>query len=157
MRGIANIALKIMAIYIFIDFINESYRQVFWIVNSTSEIGGYIIFGTISALLIKLVISLLLWFKSNIISNSIINRDIELSMKLDDYKKLQIVAFSVIGIILLSITIPNLFRYLFEYLSYPSRPLFNYLPKLIAEIFKIIIGGWLLYDSRNLANRIQPK
>lgn len=157
MKGIAKLALKLMAIYIFIDFINESYRQVFWIINSTSEIGNYIIFGTISALLIKLIISIILWFKADIISNRIINKKIELTLKLDDYKKLQIVAFSVFGIILLSITIPNLFRHLFEYLSYPSRPLFNYLPELIAEILKIIIGGWLLYDSKNLVNRIQPK
>ena len=156
MKGIAKIALKLMAIYIFIDFVNESYRQVFWMVNSTLEIGNYIIFGTISALLIKLIISIVLWFKADVISNSIITDDNNPAFKLDDYKKLQLVAFSVIGIILLSITIPNLFRHLFEYLSYPNRPLFNYLPELIAEILKMIIGGWLLYDSRNLANRIQP-
>src|SRR6056297_403725 len=114
MKGIAKIALKLMAIYIFIDFVNESYRQVFWMVNSTLEIGNYIIFGTISALLIKLIISIVLWFKADVISNSIITDDNNSAFKLDDYKKLQLVAFSVIGIILLSITIPNLFRHLFE-------------------------------------------
>ncbi|MGM0446105.1 MAG: hypothetical protein ACQEQH_06830 [Bacillota bacterium] len=157
MKEIAKLAIKIMAIYFFIDFINESFNQIFWIFNSGSKVRIYIIFGTITALLIKLIISLILWFKADLISNSIINKEDELSLKFDEYKKLHLIAFSVVGLILLVITVPDLFRNIFEYLSYPNRPISNYLPQLIGEVIKIIIGFWLLYDSKNLVNRIQPK
>jgi hypothetical protein len=71
-----------------------------------------------------------------------------------DYKVLHNIAFSVVGIVLLAITIPEIIKYIVDYLSISGRVIMRFTPDLIAKIVKLALGFWLVLGSKGIVNRL---
>lgn len=154
-RGLAKLSIKILAIYFLIEFITDGVLQIYGILNSSQLIKNGIVVGIIITHFIKLVVSLFLWFFAENISNHIINDHQEKLIELDNYKILQSIAFSVVGIILLGTSIPEIVQYIIKYFSLPVKVVADILPKLIGQIIKILIGVMLLLGSEKIVNKIK--
>lgn len=154
MKDISYISVKLLAIYFLVEFISEGIPQIIGVFSSRPVIETKIILGLVAALLIKLLISLYLWNYAEKISKLITSNIEEGVLKNKDYKTLQIIAFSVVGVILIAISVPDFVQYFIEYLSIPGRPIFNILPKLIAKLAETFIGIWLLLGSESIVQKI---
>lgn len=155
MKGIAKISVKVLSLYLLTEFITEGIPQIFGVFYSGQSMRAAIITGIIIAQLLKFFIALYLWYSANMLSSYISGNIEESSIKDINYTKLQSISFSVVGIILLAINIPDLVQFIMEYFSIPSGVLANVLPKLIADIVKVIIGFWLLIGSSKIVKFIK--
>ena len=155
MKGIAKIAVKLLSLYLLTEFITEGIPQIFGFFYSGQSMRAGMIAGIIVAQLLKLIIALYLWYSADMLSNFILGNIEESLIKDINYTKLQSISFSVVGIVLLAINIPDLVQFILEYFSVPSGVLVNDLPKLIANLAKVIIGFWLLIGSNNIVKFIR--
>lgn len=155
LKGITEIVVKILSIYFVIEFITEGIPQIFGIFYSGQSMRAGMIAGIIIAQLLKFIIAVYLWYSADMLSNFILGNIKENALKDINYKKLQSITFSVVGIVLLAINIPDLVQFIMEYLSTSRGAFANALPKLIANIAKVIIGFWLLIGSSKIVKFIQ--
>ena len=73
MKGIAKISIKILSLYLLIEFITESIPQIFGIINSWESMKTGIIVGILIAQILKLIIALFLWFSAEKLSSFMIS------------------------------------------------------------------------------------
>jgi len=154
MKGIAKISVKILSIYFFVEFITQGIPQIFGIFKMRQEIGEGLVIGIIISQLLKLLIAVYLWYFAEKLSIRIMGNIKNESIKEINYRKLQLIAFSVVGIVLLATSIPEIAQYIVEYLSMSGRVITNILPKLIAKTIELIIGIWLLLGLPGVLNKI---
>lgn len=169
-KSIANIACKVLAIYVIILGIkNISYLLSISLFPYISQ--GFnkstiiqMIFVSILPSIIYITMGLVLWFKSIKISNYMIhdNEDILIEKSKLDVIELQTVAFSVVGLVILVNLIPDFFRLLSKLLYFKS----GYIPKesveqleikisIIEIIIRFIVGLLLLLKSRGVVGFIK--
>ncbi len=153
MKNISKVALRILAIYFLVEFLSSAFPQVFGIFSMGQSIGYMMTITIILTQLIKLVAALYLWFAEDKISNHLVNEKEEKLEKID-YQKLQIVAYSVVAIVLLVITVPELLKYLLMYFSSRGGVMPIMMRELIPEVVKVVIALWLLLDRKRIANKI---
>ena len=155
MKGIAKITIKILSLYLLIEFITESIPQIFGIINSGQSIRTGIIVGILIAQILKFIFALFLWFSAEKLSNFMISNKNKDPIKNINYRYLHLISFSVIGIVILALSIPDLVQYLLEYFNISGRVLTNILPKIVAKIIEIILGLWLLIKPDSFAKKIK--
>ncbi|HKL76433.1 MAG TPA: hypothetical protein VJ881_10245 [Halanaerobiales bacterium] len=154
MKSISKVALRILAIYFLVEFLSSGFPQLFGIFRMGQSIGYMMTTTIILSQLIKLLAALYLWFAADKISNYLVNKKEEKLEKID-YQKLQIIAYSVVAIVLLIITIPELLKYLL--MSFSSRG--GVMPVMMRELapvgFKVIIALWLLLDTKRITKKLE--
>ena len=154
MKGIAKISINILAFYLLIEFITESIPQIFGIINSAQLMKTGMISGILVTQLLKLIIALYLWFSAEKLSSFMISNKNKDPIKNINYRYLHLISFSVIGIVILALSIPDLVQYLLEYFNMSGRVLTNILPKTVAKIIEIILGIWLLIKPDSFAKKL---
>lgn len=154
MRGIAKISINILALYLLIEFITESIPQIFGIINSAQLMKTGMISGILVTQLLKLIIALYLWFSAEKLSSFIISNKNEGSINKINYRYLHLIAFSVVGIVILAISIPDLVKYILEYFNMPGRVLTKISPKITAKTVEVIIGVLLLIKPDSFTKKL---
>ena len=96
MKGIAKISIRILSLYLLIEFITESIPQIFGIINSGQSMKIGIIVGIIITQTLKLIIAIYLWFSAEKLSSFMISNKNEGPIKNINYRYLHLIAFSVI-------------------------------------------------------------
>ncbi len=157
MKSLAKLSIKILSIYFLVEFISISIPNIMGLLFTNTgrsmKMGMFII---ITAHLIKLIVALFLWYSSDKLSNIIFKDENDINFDNIDYKKIQLIAFSVVGVILLAINIPNFIRNILQLFIMPGRIRISssILQGMISQIIAMIIGGWLLFGSQWLVKHI---
>ena len=157
MKNFAKLSIKILSIYFLVEFISTSIPNImgllFTNIGRSMKIGMYIL---ITSYLIKLIVALFLWYYSDKLSNIIFKDENDINFDNIDYKKIQLIAFSVVGVVLLAINIPYFIRNILQLFIMPGRIRISssILQDMITKIIAMIIGGWLLFGSKWLVKHI---
>src|SRR5690554_4035335 len=120
MKDTAKIFLKVLSIYYLVEFITKGLPQVFGLINSGSKINISIILGIVISHFLYLFIAILLWYGADKIVNYMVRNEGNDSSKRINYQKIHLIAFSLIGVVILVISIPDLIQYILEYYFMPS-------------------------------------
>ncbi len=155
MKKLAKFSLRILSIYFLADFFIvwfPSILQVF-ISGGLGRSRNELILMFVHHLL-KLAVALILWIFANQISVVMVGKDNLKFTEEINYERLYILAFSVLGIIILSRNIPLLIHHIlgvffntFGQTLIPQR--------LTASIIRSIIGLLLILKSKNITNFIE--
>lgn len=158
MKNLTIVSLKVMAVYFFVSFIRRGLLSgIYLIFTNQMPILSKISF--ILSELIFLIIIYILWFKAEYVAGKITeNLSIEnVIAKELDYKLLLQTSLSLLGVIILAVSIPEFIRYIFEIFSVNNISIFKETPRFLAKILEIIIGFYLIYKSQSISNLIFKK
>jgi mannose/fructose/N-acetylgalactosamine-specific phosphotransferase system component IIC len=157
MKNIAKLSIKVLSIYFLVDFISTSIPVIFGLLGHIRRGTFWGTFAIIAGYLIKIIIPLYLWYSADKLSNIIIKSKEDKSLENIDYKKIQIIAFSVVGIVLLAINIPNFIKSILGIISMPGKIRLSMpmLQNIIVQIIELTIGGWLLFGSQKLVKYLK--
>lgn len=160
-RILSKMSCRIISIYAFVKFIMffQSYFYVFY-QNSRNQIeqNNVLMFLPFFSLLF---LSIILWVYADKISQFMVkesenSRDI---VKLD-YVKLQAISFSVVGVVILTNSIPEIIKTVLNIKLLISkqlvdRVLITYKTQMIGYGIKIIMGLWLLFGASGIVGLIK--
>ncbi len=157
----AELCLKILSIYFLLQFFQTLPLSFEMLVDIGKYDSKLALTGSISASFITLCISVFLWKLSPKISKIIWgDKTTEADVVNPTLNEVQAALFSAIGLYVLISTIPNLFYCLVvmskETPEFQHQSLLDMKSKinLSVNIFKIIIGVWLIFGSKGLVNLI---
>jgi len=153
-REIAILSFKILSIYAFIKVIDNVYYTL-GSITSTEDHGANLVL-IIAPQLLLVLCGILLWYIAPRLATSVFKSssiENEPNASLSD---IQTVAFSVVGIFLLAISIPELVSIIVVYNTMWVAGSKEILIKgIIVLSIKIILGLWLLLGSRGLVKFIR--
>jgi hypothetical protein len=163
------IAIRLFALY-FIVIAVESIAINLSFFTATDQTSRPFIFSSILVLITKFLVGIILWLFSTSLANIVmknLSKDTSIlkGFTLDSFQK---VAISLIGIIVLSSAIPELFEIIFSYIfpetsSKYMRSL-GMLGKMKADIpvvdlvklaVKIVLGVWLLLGPKGIVGAVK--
>ncbi|MGM0471223.1 MAG: hypothetical protein ACQEQI_02935 [Bacillota bacterium] len=153
MYSIAKLLIKLLSIYLAVDFVTEKLPLFLGLINSGKYLQPAMIIAVIATL--NLVIACYLWFSADKLADYIVDKEEQSKIVVDDYAALQSIAFSVVGVFLLAFSIPDMIRFILEYFLISRMSASHQLPQLAADMIRILIGGWLLIDASSIINRIK--
>lgn len=161
-KKLTIIALKILAINVFIRMTFYLPGIMFGILRSDYEMPdrSMEIISSIIPIILLLILSVLLWVFSDKIARSIVKNDDEEGLISVDYNKVQQVAFSILGVYLISISLPTFASVLFRIYKESSiemgmrNNISMYYPMLVSEITRLILGILLIFGAKGLSNII---
>lgn len=151
---LTNIALKILAIYFIIQGINAIATVVTYRAISTTSKITYAV-NTSLPLVFFIVLGIILWIFSNKFSGIIVRDEGQLEITNDSIinaTELQTVLFSVIGLVLIGSSLPQIITMLmsmYQVIDIPDGPI-RVLPYLTGEITKLILGLVIFLGSQKL-------
>lgn len=168
-RKLSTLTCKVISIYILIKFVMylQNIFITFAYIDSALQVDkNMVLIGTIIPGVMLLVLSILFWLFASRIGKMIIDSDDqeELSQEID-FEKLEILAFSVIGLVILSSGLSNLVKSSIDiytlkmsYVIGSYKDDIRFLPnvlKVIGDLIQIIIGFWLLLGSKGVVGLIK--
>lgn len=162
-RALAKIACRLFAIYTFIRFVSYLPAIIYPLfMKNTNANVSITILPVLPSLILSLAFSIILWTFSEKLSRLMVD-DSNIQEETDiDYNKLQYIAFSVVGLVLVTLSIPNITSTLIEYIRMISMveksahfSFIQYKAKLAGSIVQFIIGLWLLLGSKGILNGIK--
>lgn len=160
-KNLAKISCKVIAITTFIKafIFLPSIIYTFSIDNNNYKISINDMLPSITTVAVLILFSIILWIFADKISDRMVNVKEEENEKLNiNYKKLQYIAFSVIGLFLIATSIPTISKNIFEIYrvnsigmkdTYYKARLYS---SIVGEIIKLLIGLLLLFKSKGLVN-----
>lgn len=164
-KHIAEMACKILAIYIFIQGLIQ---LTYFPMSLITDIGGQVNLIVVSFIpfMILFAVSILLWIYAKVLAEYIApSEDISVRETPNhDYNELQAIAFSVVGLVIIAGAIPRLIQLIPNLAFYSENALWDPRFKLrtiieaIVPIAQLTIGFFLLFSSKGLVellNRIR--
>ncbi len=115
--------------------------------------------GFIISELLFLIIIYLLWFKAEAIAKMITRHmDIEnKAAKEVEYDLLFQTLLTLAGVIIITISLPDLIRYIFEILSVAHISMFKETPRFMSKIAEVLLGLFLVYRAQKISHLIFDK
>lgn len=165
-KSLAKIACRTMSIYFFSKFIIFLSFTVYPLFNAFQRFDGRLymqgIISTLSTVAAYLFVSIALWLLSDKISCMIVGRSKEANNNIDiEYKKMQNIAFSVVGLSIFVTSIPDIITTLitiYEISSHLmgvySSELATYQIRLLGDVVRLLIGLFLLFGGKGILNMI---
>jgi YbbR domain-containing protein len=146
-RALAKIACRLFAIYTFIKFVSylPAVTYPLFMKNTTID-ESLAIIPVLLSLILFLLLSIILWNFSEKISGLIVNDLNTLEETNIDYNRLQYIAFSVVGLVLVVLSVPDIIKTSIEIsqmfsIMRSTHPTFiQYKAKLEAYIVQSLIG-----------------
>lgn len=165
-RNIAKLACQIMAIYYFILSINMIPSFIVTLVYFHDRINdmGQQISSYLAMSGPMLIASIILWVFADKISKLMAGDSLESTENISlDLKNKTVLAFVIMGMFILTRSIPDLTRLLSQFMIMNSGQMVNseskayidYLTRIIADIVQILMGLWLLLGSRGIVKVLQ--
>lgn len=168
-KAISKISCKIISIYTFAQFIiffQRFYYQIFYqnkLLSQTTETEQNSVLLSLPFLLL-LFTSIILWIYADKISDYMVRKPISSSNTASlDYVELQAIAFSVVGVIMLINSIPEIISIGIHMKQLVSQEdianmkmlLITYRVQIIGYAIKIVLGLWLLLGARGIVGIIK--
>ncbi|MCK8827699.1 hypothetical protein MWH25_08075 [Natroniella acetigena] len=159
MKELIKATLKLMAIFFLINFINNFFPSIILtlshIISSANTIQPNEFISLLFYFLFNLTGIVLLWKFSDKISNYIIDNEVKLKKDLIlTEEKIFLIAFPIIGVILLVTNLPELISQLIEFLFTSNLYGTQELSTVILPALKTGIALWLILNSENLVKLI---
>lgn len=152
MKGLTVVSLKIMAVYFFVTFIRSGLLSGFYMLfTEEMPLISKLIF-VISEVIFLLIIYLL-WFKTDYLTERITKNITteDLDFKNIDHEIFFQVILTLIGIIIIAVSLPELIKYILEMFTFNNIVIIKETPRFIAEIIELLIGIFLVFKSSLLA------
>ncbi|RKD30534.1 hypothetical protein [Thermohalobacter berrensis] len=155
-KNLAKISCKIISIYVFIKFISFIPTTIFMFkLNNNRSI-----LPILTSAILYFMLSILLWSFADKLSYYMVgnkHKEVEHKRVEIDYNKLHYIAFSVVGLVMIAFSISNVITDIIQmYKMAESNPNLNlYKAEIIGELFKLLIGLWLLLGAKGIVNGIK--
>jgi hypothetical protein len=155
-----------MALHFFVVNMNFIPSMVVTLFSSQNGFANFTqsILTMLSTSLIMLIMSILLWIFADRISIAIVNAEPEsIEIHKVDYNKIAMIAFTIIGLLVLTNAIPVAIRMVIQHslllksqLNYKETSMYaDSIARIIGEIVRICIGIWLLIGSKGIIKIIK--
>lgn len=161
-KKIGNLACKIISINILVKMVSIL-PSVFYSISfnkQSPELQSINFFYSILPIFLLLVVGIALWAFSEKIGNIMIKSDEQDDITTIDYNKVQSIAFSVVGVYLTAISLPEILRNVIIIYQQNSigiastTGLTTQYTEIFRDIALIIIGLFLIFESGGLSNLI---
>lgn len=155
MKNLSIVSLKIMAIYFLVTFIRRGLLSGLYMVF-TNQMPLLSKIGLILSELMFLIIIYFLWFKAEAIAG-IITRHLDIENKVAkeiEYDLLFQTLLALAGVIIITISLPDFIRYIFEILSVAHISMFKEPPRFMSKIAEILLGLFLVYKAQKISHLI---
>ncbi len=153
-KEIAILSFKVLSIYSAIQGLTVLPNVLFSISKNTLNDSTYVLFKAAPPLLL-IICGALLWYGAPLLASSIFRATVSENGPGASLQDIQVVAFSVVGLVLLSYALPDLVNYVMFKVFAPfgggKSALFYW---IVLTSLKIVLGLWLLFGSRGLVNFI---
>lgn len=162
-KPIAKLACRIMAIYFFIislQFVPNLFVNLLFYHDKMGDV-GYSMLSSLSIILPGLVASILLWiFADKISPYMITEQGEEISARAIEYKNAAVLAFVIMGMFVLISSIASFVSTFIQYRMTAAQEFargninLGYVPRLIGDAVKMLLGLWLLFGSNGIVKVI---
>lgn len=165
-KSLAKVACRIMSIYffsMFIIFVSSTVYSMFSIYQEFNrELFMRNLISMISIVAAYLFVSIALWVLADKISCMMVGTSKEADDNINiEYKKMQYIAFSVVGLVIVATSIPDIITTsmtLYKVTS-PLEGVYNseittYQIRLLGEVIQSLIGLFLLFGGKGILNMI---
>ncbi len=157
---ISILSLKLLSLYAFITAL-EYLPDIIYYVSENSKMDELLtILSFFSILLPGLLLTLcglLLWYQAPLLTNAIFKQNKQSYNTGASLFDIQMIAFSIIGLFIIATVFPDFIKIvLVQLISFPVEGRNEALiPDIVALIIKLIMGFWLLFDSRRIVTKLQ--
>jgi hypothetical protein len=161
-REIAILSFRVLSFYALIEAIGKLSNVIYYILQGISEetFVMNVLLQSIPLILLTLC-GILLWYIAPLLATSIFKSTIQEKETKISSVDIQIIAFSVVGLCLLATALPNVAEFVLVFYSFLVTPISEsntiLFHSIILFVLKIILGLWLLFDSRRIVNYIYRK
>lgn len=153
-KEIANLSFKVLSLYAVIKAIDKLSPLINYIYEyGLSDILNLIIFAAPMVLLF--LCGGLLWFVAPLLASLISKSTVSEDNSDASLLSIQIIAFSVVGLYIISNSLPVFVRIIiwhFTITSYSTREVSPLLGDILSSLVQVVLGLWLLFGSRGLVN-----
>ena len=158
-REIAVLSFKVLSFYAFIQAIGKMSDIIYQIFEGTHDETFVMNILLKSIPLILLVFSgIILWYVAPPLANNIFKAPIHEDKTEASSIDIPMIAFSVVGLCLLSTALTNVADFIILLLSFLGTPIAETKTILIYNTFvfllKVVFGLWLLFDSRRIVKYV---
>jgi len=161
-REIAILSFKALSFYALIEAMGKSSDVIYHILKGMPDetfVGNLLLISIPPVLLI--LCSILLWYFAPLLATNIFKSPMQDDKTVISSVDIPIVAFSVVGLCLLATALPNAADLILVLYSFIGTPIAEIKSIVIYNIFvfllKVILGLWLLFDSRRIVNYVYRK
>ncbi len=161
-KEIAILSFKVLSFYAFIEAIGKLSDVIYHILEGTHDENFVmnILLKSIPLILLSLC-SILLWRLAPLLATNIFKTATQEDKTEISSVDIPVIAFSVVGLCLLATALSNVANFIILLLSYLGTPIAEIKSIVIYNIFilllKVILGFWLLFDSRRIVNYVYRK
>ncbi len=153
---IAILSFKVLSIYAVIQSIYQVYNFLYFLsYQKQLETGEkYNLLLAFIPSLLMILCAIILWFGAPILASKIFKDDKQKIDTSSSYGNLQSVAFSVVGLFLLSTSLPAVVEVVLVTLvaSDTTNSIGALTPAIVEIILKVTLGTWLLFGSQGFVN-----
>ncbi len=170
LKGLGKLACRVLAIYIIIKMLPQLQTLILIYgssVNNLSMLTNYTAIALVLSLAIIGLVVFMLWRYADKIADCMVGDPVvEAENPVNiNYDTIQVIAFSVVGLLALVDGIPSLFNsvadiFMFKQFEVPGVITYNrnfmldMLPRLIGNIVKTALGFWLLLGAKGIKRLI---
>ena len=156
MKSLAKVAVRIMSLYFIAQFLSSGVTQLMGMIFSRQLSSlAPMLSGIASAHIIRLIVAILLWYYADELAELITKDSDDISFKHFDYQEIQVIAFSIVGLVLIIVALPHLAQQGIEYFSTSHLRNVHYLSQFSIRIIQLLIGIYLLIGARSIVKKIQ--
>ena len=155
MKNLSIVSLKILAIYFLVTFIRRGLLSGLYMFF-TNQMPLLSKIGLFLSEIIFLFIIYLLWFRAEEIAG-IITRHIDIENKVAkevEYDLLFQTLLALAGVIIITVSLPDFIRYIFEILSVSHISKFKETPRFMSKLAEILLGLFLVYRAQKISHLI---
>ncbi|MBF4691984.1 hypothetical protein [Fusibacter ferrireducens] len=163
---LSKIGIRLIALFFILSNFSYIVGAVITVVNHLNQsniIENYSLFLPIATMLLTFLLGICLWIFADKIADHMIGKiQIEASKEELDYQKVQYVAFSVAGLLIISDAVPDLISALYQIVALQKYTMNSldkvsvaYHSQLITALLKSIFGIWLTLGSKGIINSIK--
>lgn len=156
---VAILSFKVLCIYAVIQAIDKFYSFLYYVFNEPNLDYGSklnILIASVPSLLMALI-SVLLWFGSPLLARTIFKRSTSETEPPSSLADIQRIAFSVVGLFLLSTSLPDLVEIIIVIISNSivQSGLNSIVHSIVALLVKVSLGFWLLFGAGGIVNFVR--
>ena len=161
-REIAVLSFKVLSFYALIQAIGKLSDVIYHILEGIPDgtFAGNLLLKSIPPTLLTLC-SILLWYFAPLLATNIFKSTMQEDKTEISSVDIPMIAFSVVGLCLLATALPNVADLVLVLYSFVGTPIVEINSIVIYNIFvlllKVILGLWLLFDSRRIVNYVYQK
>lgn len=162
---LTKIIIKLIALVFFMNYLVITISSAISLIEAMGQPGynNIGILATFTPMALMVLLGVLIWIFADKIADKLVGemKGQEIGQSID-YYKIQCIAFSFAGVLVICSSLPELFSTIYQINTLPDQPIniperiYNdYQAKLIGSGIKTILGIWLLLGTKGIVNAIR--